>query len=340
MIARFISTYFVTTRFVTTRFVTPRFVTPRFVMPRFVTTRLLAAVLCASAPAFAAEANRFAATAVPSERFEVGATMVERHGEKGAPLILIPGLASGAWAWQDTIRRFGKDHTIYVLTLPGFDGRAAVAGKGMAAAQESVRELIESRKLKRPVLIGHSLGGTIALALAAAHPALVRGVVAIDGLPVLPGTEDWPPEQRASMVAMINTPKPLPSPAAFAAQQQQFMRGTGTLDMARADELAKLTAKSDAAAVTRYMADGVGVDIRNALPSIKAPVLVIAPYSPVDNAQQPMTETVKADYYEMLLKGTPELTVKTVAPARHFVMFDQPELLGEAIRTYLTALPQ
>lgn len=314
-----------------------RFTTTRFVMA----SHLLAAVLCASAPSQAADANRFAATAVPAERFDVGATLVERHGGQGAPLILIPGLASGAWAWQDTIRRFGKDHTIYVLTLPGFDGRPAVAGKGMAAAQESVRELIDTRKLKRPVLIGHSLGGTIALALAAAHPALVRGVVAIDGLPVLPGTEDWPAEQRANMVAMINAPKPSASPTAFAAQQQQFMRGTGTLDMARADELARLTGKSDAAAVTRYMADGVGTDIRGALPSIKAPVLVIAPFSPVDNAQQPpITETVKADYYRALLAGTPELTVKTVSPARHFAMFDQPELVGDAIRAYLKALPQ
>ena len=300
----------------------------------------LAAALCTSVPSFAAEANRFAATMVPAERFDVGATLVERHGDQGAPLILIPGLASGAWAFQDTIRRFGKEHTMYVLTLPGFDGRPAVAGKGMAAAQESVRELIETRKLKNPVLIGHSMGATMSLALAAAHPALVRGVVAIDGLPVLPGTENWPAEQRKQMVAMINSQKPALTAAAFAAQQQQYMRGTGTLDMARADELAKLSGKSDAAAVTRYMADGVGVDLRSVLPSIKAPVLVIAPFSPVDAAQQPMDEAGKAAYYKSLMQGTPDVTVKMVSPARHFAMFDQPQMVGDAIGAYLKALPQ
>ena len=300
---------------------------------------ILAAVLCASVPSFAAEANRFAASAVPAERFDVGATLVERHGSQGAPLILIPGLASGPWAFQDTIRQFGKDHVIYVLTLPGFDGRPAVDGKGMAAAQESVRELIETRKLKKPVLIGHSLGATMSLALAAAHPGLVGGVVAIDGLPVLPGTEMWPAEQRKQMVAMINSPKP-PMPAeVFAAQQQQYMRGTGTLDMARADELAKLSGKSDSAAVTRYMADGVGVDMRSALPAIKAPVLVIAPYSPVDAAQQPMDEAGKAAYYKSLMQGTPDVTVKMVSPARHFAMFDQPQMVADAIGAYLKALP-
>ena len=300
---------------------------------------LLVAALCASAPSYAAEANRFAATAVPTERFEVGATLVERHGDKGAPLILIPGLASGAWVFQDTIRQFGKEHVIYVLTLPGFDGRPAVDGKGMAAAQESLRELIEKRKLKKPVLIGHSLGATMSLALAAAHPALVRGVVAIDGLPVLPGTENWPAEQRKQMVAMINSPKPAQTAEAFAAQQQQYMRGTGTLDMARADELAKLSGKSDAAAVMRYMADGVGVDFRSVLPSIKAPVLLIVPFSPVDASQQPMDEAGKAAYYKTLMQGTPEVTVKSVSPARHFAMFDQPQMVADAIRAYLKVLP-
>ncbi|WP_426106957.1 alpha/beta fold hydrolase [Massilia sp. TSP1-1-2] len=301
---------------------------------------ILAAALCASVPAFAAETNRYAATAVPVERFEVGATLVERHGSKGTPLILIPGLASGPWAFQDTIGQFSKEHVIYVLTLPGFDGRAAVDGKGMAAAQESVRALIETRKLKLPVLIGHSLGATMSLTLAAAHPDLVRGVVAIDGLPVLPGTENWPPEQRTQMVAMLNSPKPVPTAQAFAAQQQQYMRGTGTLDMARADELAKLSGKSDPAAVMRYMADGVAIDLRSALPAIKVPVLVIAPYSPVDAGQQPLDEAGKAAYYTSLMQGTPHATVKIVSPARHFAMFDQPQAVGEAIATYLKALPQ
>lgn len=301
---------------------------------------VFAAVLCTSVPSFATEANRYGATAVAAERFDIGATLVERHGSSGAPLILIPGLASGAWVWQDAIRQFGKDHTLYVLTLPGFDGRPAVDGKGMAAAQESVRALMETRKLKRPVLFGHSLGATMSLALAAAHPDLVRGVVAIDGLPVMPGTEDWPAGQRGQMVAMINAPKPATSAGAFAAQQQLYMRGIGTLEMSRADELAKLSGKSDAAAVTRYMTEALGVDLRGALPAIKAPVLLIAPFSPVDATHQTLDEAGKAAYYQFLMQGTPNLTVKTVAPARHFVMFDQPQKVADAIRDYLKALPK
>ena len=77
----------------------------------------LALLLCAAAPAVAANLataaqapNRFAATIVPTERFELGATLVERHGLRGAPLIFLPGLASGSWTWQAALRHFAGQH--------------------------------------------------------------------------------------------------------------------------------------------------------------------------------------------------------------------------------------
>ena len=306
----------------------------------------LALALSALVPAMAADLapqapqapNRFAATIVPAERFEVGATLVERHGQRGAPLILIPGLASGAWAWQQTVRRFSSDHVVYVLTLPGFDGRPAVEGAGLKAAQDSLLELVRSRKLAKPVLIGHSLGGTLALGFAAQHPALVRGVVTLDGLPVLPGTEEWDSAQRGRMGGSIAGRSLAPTPTMFGAQQQDYMRGTGVVDMARADELARLSARSDPMAVTRYMAETIGLDLRSALPAISAPVLVISPYFQVDAEQMRMTEEAKTAYYQALMEGTPNVKVVSVAPARHFAMFDQPQKVNDAIGDFLGSL--
>ncbi|QYF93188.1 alpha/beta hydrolase [Massilia sp. PAMC28688] len=283
-------------------------------------------------------ANRYAATIAAAERFTVGDTLVERHGSGSPALILIPGLASGAWVWQETVRQFAPQHSIYVLTLPGFDGHPAVPGKGMAAAMESVRELIASRKLVRPILIGHSLGGIMSIDLAARYPDLVRGVVSIDGLPVFPGTEQWPQAQRSAMSATLAARRS--SPALFAEQQQQYMSGTGTIDMSRAADLARLTAKSDPAAVARYMADGIGLDLRSALPAIKAPVLVLSPFAAVDGDQLQMNEEGKTAYYKSLMQGTPNVTVQSISPARHFAMFDQPQKVNDALRAFIAGLPR
>jgi pimeloyl-ACP methyl ester carboxylesterase len=296
----------------------------------------------AASAAVALETKRFAATIAPAERFDIRGVLVERHGGKGRPLILIPGLASGSWAWQDAIRAFSLDHAVYVLTLPGFDGRPAAGPNPLANARAAVEELIASRHLDKPVIVGHSLGGTLAIAVAEDRPADVGGVVAIDGLPVMPGTEEMPPAARAQAAQRIQASLARATPEAFAAQQQAYMRTIGVMDMGKADDLARLSSRSDPASVAQYAADDVQLDLRPGLKSITAPVLVLAPWFDVDSAAQAgpqqITETVKADYYKSLMDGTPRLQVQTVAPARHFAMIDQPEKVIDAIQAFLKTL--
>ncbi|MFP5394342.1 MAG: alpha/beta fold hydrolase [Gammaproteobacteria bacterium] len=279
--------------------------------------------------------SRYAFELAPAERFDVGATLVERHGNGPRALVFIPGLASGAWAWQEGVRRFKDKYTVYVLTFPGFAGRPAVPGQTLDAARASIMKLIESRKLVRPVLIGHSLGGSLALLVAAQRPELVKGVVALDGLPVFPGTEDIPTGQRARMGDNMTRQMAALSPQAFALSQQQYMRSIGSTDIVRADELAKLSAQSDPAAVARYMAELFALDLRSELPKISAPVLVLSPYFSVDAQQQMMTEAAKTAYYKAIMEGTPQLTVQSIPDARHFAMFDAPDAVMSAIADFV-----
>jgi pimeloyl-ACP methyl ester carboxylesterase len=303
---------------------------------------LFALALGACAPTFAADTapveNRFAASIAPAERFEVGSMLVERHGQRGTPLILIPGLGSGAWAWQGLVREFSGEHVVYVVTLAGFDGRAPVAGKTLDNTRQALRQLIVSRKLDRPVLVGHSLGAALSIAFAEQNSDLIRGVFAIDGLPVFPGTEDTPAAQRAQIAAGIKARMAGASKEMFALQQQQYMRGVGVTDMARADELAKLSARSDPAAMIDAMGELFELDLRPGLPKIKVPVLLVAPYFEPDSSQTGTTREMKTEYYTSLMAGTPKLQVLSIAPARHFVMFDQPQMLADALRAYLKSL--
>lgn len=301
-----------------------------------------ALILGACAPSFAADApasvNRYAATIVPAERFEVGSMLVERHGQRGTPIILIPGLGSGAWAWQDTVRRFSADHMLYVVTLAGFDGRAPVAGNPIDNARQSLRQLIVSRKLDRPVLVGHSLGGALSIAFAEHDSGLIRGVVAIDGLPVMPGSEDMPPAQRAAVAASVKARMAGGTREQFEMGQQQYMRRIGVVDIDRADELAKLSARSDPGAMGEAAAALFTADMRPGLADIKVPVLVIAPYFEPDASQRGLTRDMATGYYTSLMAGTPKLQVVSIAPSRHFVMFDQPQMLADALQVWLQSL--
>jgi len=295
-----------------------------------------------AAEAAAPQANRFAATIAPAERFEVDGVLVEQFGPKagakGRPLVLIPGLASGGWVWQETVRAFSPERAVYVLTLPGFDGRPAAPANAFASARAAVEKLVEQRRLDKPVLVGHSLGATMALAVAEDKPASVGGVVAIDGLPVMPGTEALPPAERSKYAQTMKARLAGMNAALFASQQQGYMRTIGVMDMSKADDLALLTGRSDPASTGQYAADVLELDLRPGLKNIQAPVLVISPFFDADGSQQGLTADAKADYYRSLLQGVSKVEVVTVAPARHFAMIDQPQQVNDAIRKYLASL--
>lgn len=279
--------------------------------------------------------QRFATASAPAEQFEVGGMLVERHGERGRPLILIPGLGSGPWVWNGIIKEFKGEHVIYAVTLPGFNGRPALAGAPVANSRDALKQLITSRSLKAPVLVGHSLGATLALSLAQDEPSLVGGVVAIDGLPVFPGTEQVPKDQRATMAAGMKVRMAGMNQQSYQAQQKNYMRTIGSIDMARADDIALMSAKSDPVAVMDYMAAIVELDLRERLSAIQAPVLMLVPYFAPDGEYAQVNQAQKMEYYKTLMGGTPKLELVTVSPARHFAMLDQPEQVTKAIRGFL-----
>ena len=98
-------------------------------------------------PALSSSRSPAPASSSPT-RFDSGALAVEQLSDKGPPLIFIPGLASGPWVWRDSAERLRKDHAVYLLTLPGFDGRAPVPGATLETLAQDLRALIETRKLE------------------------------------------------------------------------------------------------------------------------------------------------------------------------------------------------
>lgn len=299
----------------------------------------LAAPALAQAPAPVEAPNRFAAQPSPAERFEVKGMLVERHGSGARALVLVPGLSSGGWVWGQMVRDFAPGYSVYVVTLPGFDGRPAVDGDPFDAAKAALTELIASRKLSQPVVIGHSLGATLALALVQDLPQKIGGVVAIDGLPVFPRTEDMPPEQRTAMAEGIRKQMAGLAKPAFASQQHQYMRSIGMVDLGKADDAARLTSRSDPAAVAAYMGAVLSRDLRPGLAAIKAPVLALVPYfAPDAVVLNNITIADKLAYYRELMSGTPRLEVEAIDKARHFAMVDQPEAVADAVRRFLKTL--
>jgi pimeloyl-ACP methyl ester carboxylesterase len=306
--------------------------------------------LCIAMIAFslftAAEAASAAApfSLVPKsvESFDAGALHVDKFGSGAQALILIPGLACGSWEWYDTIANFSPHYTVYVITLPGFDGRAAANKTALFSAfARDFWEMTAAHKIETPVVVGHSLGGTLAIALAEQHPERLSGIVAVDGLPVFPMLANATPEQREIAAAqMTNTYAKLPKADEFAAQKG-YMETVGTNNPDLVEPAARLEARSDPQAIAAWTHDDLTADLRPNLGRITIPFLEIMPYEPSD-AKPPMAYTLEQTlaFYKSLVAGAPKVTVVAVAPARHFVMLDQPEAFYKAITNYLSSIHQ
>jgi len=286
----------------------------------------LALALSLLAPAFSAPA-----------KFEAGALQVEQISGKGPALILIPGLACGPWAWTDTAERLRGKYSIYLLTLPGFDGRKPVPGATLASLAGDLASLIESRKIVKPVLVGHSLGGTLSLAFATEHSGLIAGVVAVDGLPVFPGTEGMTGD-RSALGQRMRAQFEGQTPEQFKLGQQAYMKQIGSVDEAIAMKLAEFSGRSDIGATADFAAQVMTADLRPKLASIKVPVVEISPFNAPDFAAIGVDENRKTGYYRMLLAGIEKLEVVSIAAARHFVMFDQPEKFAAALDGALASM--
>lgn len=282
-----------------------------------------------------------------AQTFTVGTLSVQRYGDHGRPLILIPGLGSGAWVWDSAVAHLRQDHIVYTVTLAGFDGVPPPKQKSglMDQADASLLQLIRDRHIDKPVLVGHSLGGTLAIRFASEHADLISGVVAVDGLPIFPGAERLDADTRKAMAARMGAQMGQATPAQFKAQQVSYMHTMGVLDPAAADRYGALQARSDPAATAEYMAEDLAADGRPGLKRISVPLLEISPYNAPDFKQaaassgRPLiTEQQKTAYYLQLLSGAPQVKVVSTAPARHFVMLDQPQRFLEAVNAFLSTL--
>lgn len=282
--------------------------------------------------------NEIGASVKAAEQFQVGSMFVERHGEHGSAIILIPGLGSGSWVWDDTIKQLKKDHMLYVVTLAGFSGQASIDGPKMDKAYASLLALINEHKLNKPILVGHSLGATLSIWFAQQHSDKIAGVFAVEGLPVFPGTENMALEQRPAMAQGIKAQMASMTPEAFAAQQLQYMRYIGVIDEKLAQKIAALSSKSNPVATADYMSEIMSMDIRKGMAAIKVPLTEISPYNAADYASRNITEEGKRSYYQSLLQGPAQLQVVSINGARHFAMLDQPELFANALQSYLKSV--
>ena len=118
----------------------------------------------------------------------------------GAPaFIFVHGWCCNYTFFQPQFDHFKSSHRVVAIDLRGCGASDRPEdGYDIPTLADDVAAVSTGLGLSRPVLVGHSLGGMIAIELAARHPSLVGAVVAVD-----PGPIDPLPETRQIFEALI-----------------------------------------------------------------------------------------------------------------------------------------
>ncbi len=298
-----------------------------------------AAALCATlpnAPALAqpnpavsapADANRLFADSRLIVRDRISVEVVG----KGPDLVFIPGLASSRDTWRVTAQRLRGQYRLHLIQVAGFAGepaRANAVGDVLIPTAEAIDAYIVDQKLAPATVIGHSMGGTIALYLAEHHPRDLKKVLIVDAAPFFAQVMMGP-------AATLDEVRPIAEhirtgPPQSQADTKKMIAGmvTGEADQAR---VARWGRASDQSVIQRALADDLVLDLRPGLAGVTTPITVLYPdYAPLGVPAGATDRTYGAFFAAM-----PGKTLTRVDRSLHFIMFDQPAAFAAALDAFL-----
>jgi len=107
-----------------------------------------------------------------------------KMGSKGSNIMILHGLFGNKRNWQSIARHLSANHQVYALDLRNHGNSPHAPKMSYPVMAEDVMNFIEQHHLSTVNLIGHSMGGKVAMYLALKYPQHVKRLVIVDIAPV------------------------------------------------------------------------------------------------------------------------------------------------------------
>jgi len=260
---------------------------------------------------------------------------VDVSGE-GKPLIFIPGLISGSGVWDETVDYFAEGYACHRLTLAGFAGQAPIEnGPYLEKFRNDIIQYINDHQLQDVTIVGHSLGGFLALLIGLEDIEAVESLVVVDALPFLPAMSNPHAEAGFNEKRAQQYYGQLASMSEVELRQMWLMTAQSMCsDSAKWEQMTDWFMASDLKTEAWTSHEMMGMDLRTSMAHINIPVLLLVPFQ-----SNPYFPDYNRESAELLYRGQyaalPQLQMEVVEDAKHFVMFDQPELFMKLIKEFI-----
>jgi N-formylmaleamate deformylase len=276
--------------------------------------RLAFLLVLATPMAAAPAASVAAAPAFATTRFTV-----EVIGS-GPDVILIPGLTASRNVWRPTVAALPgyRYHLVQVSGLGGAPARGNARGEIVAPLADEIARYIRANHLERPAIVGHSMGGTLALMLAERHPTDVGMVMVVD---MLPQPAELLGASSSGIRGVADALSNLSGTPLGRTLIDSAIRAFGN------DSIDNL--KSDPDVVARAAHELALTDLTPGLAHLAVPLTVL--YAAPDPSLGPAADGVYRDAYA----GDPSAHLVRIDGSGHMIMADQPRRFAEELKKFL-----
>ncbi len=252
---------------------------------------------------------------------------VKKTGKGNQSLLFIPGFASSGDVWNETTAKFEKDFTCYTLTMAGFAGTKPQADASFKDWEKEIAAYIKNNKIDKPILIGHSMGGGLALAIAADYPELVGKIIIVDTLPCLAALSDpnFTSEENNDCSATITQLTAMNDEQFRKMQAQAIPRLLA--DTSMQETVISWSMKSDRKTFAKMYCDFYNTDLREKIKNIQCPSLIL-----LESFFVNLKPAIEGQY-----KNVKNANMQYASKGLHFIMYDDKDWYFSQLNNFLSA---
>jgi pimeloyl-ACP methyl ester carboxylesterase len=242
---------------------------------------------------------------------------LEGRGEN--ELVLVHGLGAQADIWNDLLPFIVNEFRVHVYELHGHGSTEPLPDPSILAETEALRAWILEQDLVYPTLVGHGLGGMIAMQYAMDHPADVDRLVVIDAGPRQIAAEEHEQDVARSLMQDYDH---------FVASRYVGI----SPDAEVCEQAVDWALRTDAVTFTALLLSSFDWDITDQLANQSVPMLVVGSQSYLPEAGYEREFLQQYGY-----DAARVLSFKRIPGVGHYLMLEKPTYLASVLTTYLRA---
>lgn len=238
---------------------------------------------------------------------------------KGSTVVLVHGLGGNRTDWLPTAKRLLANHRVVLVDLPGHGDSPTLPDPfSLDAAAAQLDAVLAQQNPESTIVVGHQLGGVVALLEATAHPERMRGLILID-TPVKSPVAIEDQDKRRFVAFMDNS---------YDTFLGMMFKRVGR-DTTQGKQIYASASTVQPNTIKSYFREILSMDANKSLKAVKVPLALI-----LTETVGPVTDSWGVSAKKLGWEDSTRVVPYRIANAKYWVMKDQPDSLAGYIERF------